>query len=317
MKTRILVAIPIAVVLLLAMFAQGWVLQAFAVALALLAQFEVCRALGQSESRPSMIVSMAYAALLAILFLVDYNRPASDSSIILADRVVLYLLVLASMAALIVCMLDRRKTFGGAAATIFTLVYPALFMEFFYLALLHTRSVLVGLSPVPTPLTELAAGAAIATDSLAYCETLLALLILFLPPILSDTAAYFWGRTHGRVRIAPVISPKKTLEGSLAGVIGGAAAGLVVYIVGACCCAGQPWTLLGNVFLYILAGAVLAILSQFGDLAASYLKRAVGIKDYGRLLPGHGGVMDRIDSSLFIMPIVYLFVGPLQWVGIG
>lgn len=296
MRTRILVAIPIAIVVLLAMFVQGWVLALFAVALSLLAQFEVMRALGRAEDSPSWIVSMTYATVLAILFLCDFARPASDSAYLLGSELILYLLIFAAMAAFAVAMLGRSSTFGSATATVFSLVYPALFMEFFYLIILGTKGCFV--------------------PSASYVQTLLALLILFVPPICSDTVAYFWGSKFGKVHIAPVVSPKKTLEGSIAGIIGGAVGALIVYLVGASICASTAYTMLGNAFLYILMGAMLALISQFGDLAASYLKRAVGIKDFGRLLPGHGGVMDRIDSTMFVMPLVYMFLS-LQWVGIS
>lgn len=112
-----------------------------------------------------------------------------------------------------------------------------------------------------------------------------------------DTAAYYAGRKFGRHRLAPVVSPKKSWEGATASVIGSVIFG-VLYL-------GKfepafPWW--GVTLMATLAN----IAGQFGDLAESAIKRGAGVKDSGTLLPGHGGVLDRLDSSLFALPAVYL-----------
>jgi phosphatidate cytidylyltransferase len=117
----------------------------------------------------------------------------------------------------------------------------------------------------------------------------------------TDTFAFFTGLAIGRVKIVPKISPKKTLEGCIGG-----AAGCVIAmtIFGACFRNEFDVPLVHFAILGILCG----IISQLGDWSASVIKRAVGIKDYGNIIPGHGGVLDRIDSILFTAPAVYFYI---------
>lgn len=112
----------------------------------------------------------------------------------------------------------------------------------------------------------------------------------------SDTAQYYGGRLLGRRPLAPVISPKKTIEGAVAGVVAGAAAFVA---------AGRwLWPGVPPAFLLVL-GLSLVMLGIAGDLFESLLKRSVGVKDSSTLIPGHGGVLDRVDALLFAAPVYY------------
>lgn len=109
-----------------------------------------------------------------------------------------------------------------------------------------------------------------------------------------DSGAYFGGRRFGRRKLAPMISPGKTVEGVVAGAV-------VAGLVGA----GAGWWWLGvSPWLALALGVGVGLIGQFGDLAESLLKRAAGVKDSGALFPGHGGLLDRVDSLLFSGPLL-------------
>ena len=117
----------------------------------------------------------------------------------------------------------------------------------------------------------------------------------------SDTSAYCVGLTIGKHKLAPVLSPKKSVEGAIGGVVGSALLS-VLYAVAINGFAGAHV----NVLHFGIVGAVGSGVAQIGDLAASAIKRSHGIKDFGKLIPGHGGVLDRFDSVIFTAPIIYL-----------
>ena len=115
----------------------------------------------------------------------------------------------------------------------------------------------------------------------------------------TDTFAYTFGRLFGKHKLTP-ISPKKSVEGSIGGTIGAIAVTLVYTYI------AQKYVDLGLSFSYVaIMTFALSILSQIGDLSASSIKRKMDIKDFGNLLPGHGGMLDRIDSMIFIAPFAY------------
>ena len=128
-------------------------------------------------------------------------------------------------------------------------------------------------------------------------------LLVFLGAWVCDTFAYFTGRFLGKHKLIPDISPKKTIEGSIGGIIFTIGAfALYCYIV------NKFWgdkVHLSYVTLIIL-GFFASIISQIGDLIASAIKRQYDIKDYGRLFPGHGGVIDRFDSVMLVAPVTYI-----------
>lgn len=130
-----------------------------------------------------------------------------------------------------------------------------------------------------------------------------AVLLLMVAIIISDSAQYYTGRALGRRPLAPSISPKKTIEGAIGGLVFGTAA----FVIG-----GRFVFPQAGIVMLALVGASVSALGIVGDLFESLLKRSAGVKDSGALIPGHGGMLDRIDSWLFAAPVYYVFVRYLQ-----
>lgn len=185
----------------------------------------------------------------------------------------IYAFLVTLLVAFIEFVFDVKKSLSDFGVNIFVLIYPMLI-----LGLVFVLNSIYGMIPV-----LLAVGIA----------------------LVSDATAYWVGVSLGKKKIFPKISPKKTYAGCIGGIFGGILGSLIVYLIFE----------LGNfptntiflfrfvsnvpVLIYIVIGAVLAVFSEIGDLAASRIKRAAGIKDYSSMLGSHGGVMDRIDSILF------------------
>lgn len=123
--------------------------------------------------------------------------------------------------------------------------------------------------------------------------------ILFLFAVIwaNDTLAFAVGKTIGRHKLCPDISPKKTVEGAVGGLIGGMTAAFFL-----------SFWIEGPLWVLIVVSIALGVIGVIGDLSESVLKRAAGVKDSGALLPGHGGVLDRVDSLLFAIPALYFFL---------
>ena len=124
-------------------------------------------------------------------------------------------------------------------------------------------------------------------------------LIPFIAAVLNDTGGYFAGMFFGRHKLAPVISPKKTIEGAVGGVLL-AMLGMALYAA----ILDLLFDFHVNYAFALIYGLVGALFGMFGDLCFSVIKRQCGIKDYGNLIPGHGGVLDRFDSMLLVGPLV-------------
>lgn len=127
-------------------------------------------------------------------------------------------------------------------------------------------------------------------------------LFMLIVVALADSCAYFAGRRFGKHKLAPVISPNKTIEGAIGGTLGGTAFGLAFGLA----------TGLASAPILLLMGFVAAVVGQVGDLVASSLKREYQIKDFGKIFPGHGGVLDRLDSHLFASLAMYLVINLLN-----
>jgi len=131
--------------------------------------------------------------------------------------------------------------------------------------------------------------------------------LIFIASWICDTFAYLVGCSIGKHKLAPVLSPKKSIEGSIGGIAGAILVAFIYgYFVEYKLCGGADYSA-----TYMIICGFGAVVSQVGDLAASAIKRNRDIKDYGTLIPGHGGIMDRFDSVIFVAPAIYLLAALL------
>ena len=129
------------------------------------------------------------------------------------------------------------------------------------------------------------------------------MVITLYAPWISDVFAYFCGRLFGRHKLIPEISPKKTVEGTIGGILFTPLFTVISGVVMSYCVEEVQSV---HVWSLVLAGVVVSAVSQIGDLIMSYIKRKYGVKDFGTLLPGHGGILDRFDSVLAVAPFMLL-----------
>ncbi len=280
MKTRIISALVGTVLLLAVLFCPvEWVFVAAMAALAAIATWELLHNTGIMKNLAVCIVSMMFSALAVLAIGAAESVAAMARPYYPMPADALVSLVLLLLAVYIVFMLIAwfvcRKRVGFAS---------------FGKAFLLTVYAILGFGSLAGLRIECEPG---------IVGVILALLI----PWMSDTGAYFTGVLFGKHKMAPVISPKKTWEGFFGG---------WVFSIGCAALLAVIYNWIYNPVLwfhpeeYALIALLLAPLSVCGDLLASLIKRRCGIKDYGNIMPGHGGVMDRFDSVVIIAPILYL-----------
>lgn len=134
---------------------------------------------------------------------------------------------------------------------------------------------------------------------------------------IADSGAYFIGSAFGKAKLCPAISPKKTIIGFIGGIVTNVIFYIIFNAVYSSIMVGKGVSMSVNWFAVVLVAMVCAILGTLGDLTASTLKRQLNIKDYGELMPGHGGVLDRFDSVLLVLPFFAAFVQATNFFELG
>ena len=272
---RIIFAVIAAPTSIAIVYFGDWALAIVLSVLAALAAWELFRMARETGALPLEPAGIALAALLPIA--------------VHAQRLGIYTLSLTAVVAMVLLLFASTiwlrgpagKPLSSVAITAFGVMYAGLFSYIFALRY-H----------------DYAIGAAAGTA------------LVFLPIFLTwttDVGAYVFGRMFGRKKLMPSVSPGKTVEGAVGGL------GLTIVI---CLLYVRfilmPFALLGlTIQGAVLFAIVVSIAAQTGDLAESLLKREAGVKDSSRILPGHGGILDRFDGVLFVMPVAFLLLGRL------
>ena len=274
MKLRILTAvvgIPLVVAVLL--YSHTLVMPIALALFCAIGVFEMLGCIGQRKKLEITIPSLLFAAIVPFLtrYIVNFSARNSYFLAVFGVAAFIYMFYLMSLAV----VSKGTMTIGDMTLTAATSMY-----------------ITVGFSSM------------VMLRDMSYNENnfgFYLFMLIFIGAWVPDCAGYFCGRAFGRHKLIPDVSPKKTVEGAVGGVIFGgisfAAFGAVISAANL----GEP-----RYLSLALTGCVVAVVSIFGDLIASLIKRQYGIKDYGKLFPGHGGVMDRFDSIIAISPFLLM-----------
>ena len=277
MFKRVMVAV-VGLPLLIAIlgYAPSWATMVLAAGMCAIGAWELMRAAAGEKGRPLIPLTVIVAALVPVcVYLEESIRQAELTALpVLPFTALLGAVFLFVVFALAIHRYDGERGIPFAAVT--CAVFAALVFPLMLSCLLRLRMIpAVGMLNVFLPL-------AISFGS--------------------DTFALFAGMLCGKHKLAPRVSPKKTVEGAVGGLIGGMVGMALMMFVGA--------AVLSDAYLgpreVVLFGVIGSVISQIGDLSFSVIKREFGVKDYGNLLPGHGGILDRFDSVTFAAPAVWL-----------
>lgn len=278
MKQRILVAV-VGIPLLLAVlcWAPDWATALLLAALSVIAAHELLTAVCGAEKAKRWTALPAVTGALVIAAVYFSGEHYADSP---AGTVLRWLIAAAVLALLLASVLTYGRPGALVLQDVCVMAVAGLVIPWAFSSMLQLRMLPHGAGMVLMPLVA------------AFC---------------SDSAALFTGMACGRHKMAPLVSPHKTVEGALGGIAGGVV-GMVIFRIVFYFCTLVPL----HIGWCVVIGLAGALMGELGDLSFSVVKRQVGIKDYGRLLPGHGGVLDRFDSVLFAAPMIWMIVCTVQ-----
>ncbi len=259
---RSLVAIPLILLLVMALFFPNWFLRGIIYVVSLFSQYEIIRAANRKIPHMNHHLPFILTAVVSPIYLFFGWK-----YVVLTYGIGVFWMITEAI-------FNKRRDMNTLMLGIFTLIYPSIFFTaMFGLAMFRDVQLRV-----------------------------LLILIAVVTAVATDTFAYFFGTAFGKHKLIPRISPNKSVEGAVAGYIGGYA---VLILLGYIYSSATGFEI--NPIHFIIMGAVLPAAAEVGDLVASMVKRYFGIKDFGNMFPGHGGVLDRFDSSSFICPMIYLY----------
>ena len=267
MRVRVITGIVLSVFFASLMYFQGWYFRIVVMIATCFCMFEIYDAFRKKGMKPIQWLCVAYPAALLGAYTLGHHLGHYESFL-------MPVMLMFSMISLVVMVMRKEADYPSLSATMFTMIYPGLMLALLY------------------PLMDLP-DAGMST---------LALILSMTIAFMCDIAAYCIGVRFGKHKLCPNISPNKTVEGALAGLGASVLWATLVAWVGSMFIPSLP-----PVWHFALLGLVSGVCSQCGDLTASIVKRYCGVKDYGTIFPGHGGMMDRLDSVLFNIVTVYVY----------
>ena len=247
--------------------------------------FEIARAIKPYIYKGNFTLAVCFGVAFTPIFCAaEYLTGFGGAFVclVLSLVAVAYQVVLAAVKEKNVNGANFKKTARAFAVNALPFVYPALFL----------LTVLI-------------------SNGFAGIKGFVCLLLIFVIPPCSDTFAYLVGMSYGKIRkgkakkLCPRLSPNKTWAGAIGGILGGVLGALVLYFIVDTAALSQD-AKVDPFIVFMLVGLLASVLTEIGDLFESFIKRKVGIKDMGRIMPGHGGVMDRIDGTLFAAVFIFL-----------
>ena len=282
MAKRVVTAVVFTIVILAGILLQGWALRLLLLFAMLVSVSEIYRAFRRRGAKPVCWVGYVYCVLAVTAQSLYSNL---NHAMFREISPPMLALVLSLVLAMTVIVARGKVAFDSLSATVFPMLYPGLFF-----------SLMIALQDLDT----------------RFASTI-ALILMFFIASVNDVFALLIGVRFGRHRLSPEISPKKSIEGSIAGLV--ASVLFAVFVPAAFSLLASAWPEIVNptgvvlppLWSFAILGLVAGALSQVGDLVASLIKRHCGIKDFGTIFPGHGGMMDRMDGILFCGVACYLF----------
>lgn len=255
-----------------------WIFLIFAMFLCFMATYELNRSIGL-KNKPIMILSLVVSTAFPLYY--EYGhflREINGLNLKTEYLITAYVLIL--------CFLMLHNHENTKFSDVSFVVMSSLFVPFAFTRLMYFRDI------------------KLYYPDNGYTDAHGIFLILFIlfSACMTDTFAYFAGSFLGKHKLCPKISPKKTVEGAIGGVIGCVIANVILYAVYNNFIFENP---VNNYLPIVIASVITSIVGMCGDLTASLIKRNYGIKDFGNLIPGHGGIMDRFDSIVFVSAAFY------------
>ncbi len=259
-------------------FMHTWFFLIFAMFLCFTATYELNRSCGL-KNKPMMVLSLIVSALFPVYY--EYGHYITEFeglSLKTEYLIVIYVLTL--------CFLMLHNHEETKFSHVSFVVVSSLFVPFAFTRLMFFRDI----------------AKYYPENGYTNAHGIFLILFILFTACWTDTFAYFTGSFLGKHKLCPKISPKKTVEGAVGGVLGCVLANVILYAVYDNFIFAKP---VHNYVPIIIASVITSVVGMCGDLTASLIKRNYGIKDFGNLIPGHGGIMDRFDSILFVSAAFY------------